>query len=115
MGEWLQGTPLLQRRVLELVEKEMTHRLVQTVVEVVPASRGVGPAQEVGDVLEPVGSGAALGIFEGGLEQPGEAAHGLGLTSELGGGGDAGQPARGAQERRGVRADGPLVARVFTP
>ena len=64
MGERLEGPPLLQGGILELVEQEMAHSLVQTVEEVVPSPGGVGPAQQVGDVLEPVRPGVALGVFE---------------------------------------------------
>jgi hypothetical protein len=51
----------------------------------------------VGKVLESVRSGSALGALERGLEELGQAAHGLGFESDLGGEVDTGQLA-GRQE-----------------
>ena len=109
MGKRLQGAPLLQRSVLKFVEQEVTNLLVQPIVKISAPPRGVCPPQEMGEVLEPVRPGSALGAPEGDFEELGQAAHGLGFASDLRGEVDAGQLAGRPEDLVEVRPDGPTA------
>ena len=113
VGKWLQGPPLLQGSVLELVEKEVPYLLVQAVAQVVPAPGRVGPAQQVGDVVEPVRSGSALSPVERSFQELGQTTQGLSLAAELRGEIDTCKPARLTKNLDELRRDGLAAERVL--
>ena len=103
MRKWLQGTPLLQRGVLELVEQEVPYPLVESIAQVVSVPSRVGPAQQGGDVVESVRPDAALGPGERGFQEFGQATQRLSLVVELGSEIDSGQPDRLTKKPRQTR------------